>query len=191
MCHLSFIRFEAACFAAAFILALPLGASAGEKVKNRSPDGQFAMSLQDAEEHEVRITLVETKTRKFVLKLSDSGHPYSDACRILWSPDSKRFAFYEEDRKHNWTSLYTRKDSSFEQVDLPDLPECDHPGLEGFIISNLTPKSWAKPDTLVLIAHDEWSTEDGKAHECDRTVTIAIGSNGKASIQSIQENKKQ
>ena len=190
MYRLFFIRFETACIAAAFVLALPIAGVAGEKLKDRSPDGQFAMSLKDEKDHEVSITLVETKRHKFVQKLSDSGHPYSDGARILWSPDSKRFAYSEENRKGKLTQLYIRKDSSFEDVELPDLPECDHPGLDGNIFSFLTPKSWAKPDTLVLLAHDEWSTEDSKAHECDRTVTIAIDSSGKASIQSIQENKK-
>ena|ERR1043166_1462297 len=190
MYRLFFIRFETAFIAAAFVLALPIAGVAGEKLKDRSPDGQFAMSLKDEADHEVSITLVETKTHKFVQKLSDSGHPYSDGARILWSPDSKRFAYSEENRKGKLTQLYIRKDSSFEDVELPDLPECDHPGLDGNIFSFLTPKSWAKPDTLVLFAHDEWSTEDSKAHECDRTVTIAIDSSGKASIQSIQENKK-
>ena len=147
MCRLFFVRFEAAHVAAALILALPIAGFAGEKLKDRSPDGRFAMSLQDGQDGEVRITLVETKSHKFLLKLSDSGHPFSDASRILWSPDSKRFAFYEEDRKHNWTSVYIRKDSGFEQVELPDFPECDHPGLAGYINSNLTPKSWVKPDT--------------------------------------------
>jgi membrane-bound inhibitor of C-type lysozyme len=188
---LFFIRFETACVVAAFILALPIVAFAAEKLKDRSPDGQFSMSLKDEEDHEVSITLVETKTHKFVQKLSDSGHPYSDGARILWSPDSKRFAYCEENRKGKLTQLYIRKDSSFEDVELPDLPECDHPELDGSIYSYLTPKSWVKPDTLVLVAHDEWTTEDRKAHECDRTVTIAIDSSGKASIQSIQENKKQ
>jgi hypothetical protein len=187
---LFFNRFETACIAAAFILALPIAGVAGQKLKDRSPDGQFAMCLKDEPEDEVRIELVEAKSHKFLLKLSDSGHGFSDACRIVWSPDSKRFAFYEEDRKRNWTTVYIRKGSGFEQVELPDLAECDHPGLEGFINSNLTPKSWTKPDTLVLIAHDEWTTQDDKFHECDRTVTIAIDSSGKASIQSIQENKK-
>jgi hypothetical protein len=191
MCRLFFVRFEAAHVAAALILALPIAGFAGEKLKDRSPDGRFAMSLQDGQDGEVRITLVETKSHKFLLELSDSGHPFSDASRILWSPDSKRFAFYEEDRKHNWTSVYIRKDSGFEMIDLPDLAECDHPGLAGFINSNLTPKNWAKPDTLVLTAHDEWTTEDDKAHECDRTVTIVIDVSGKASIQSVHQDKKQ
>jgi len=44
---------------------------------------------------------------------------------------------------------------------------------------------------LTLIVHNEWTTEDNKFHECDRTVTIAIDSNGKASIESVHENKKQ
>lgn len=191
MRHLFFIRFETACTVAAFILTLPIAAFAAEKLKDRSPDGQFSMSLKDEEDHEVSITLVETKTHKFVQKLSDSGHPYSDGARILWSTDSKRFAYSEENRKGKLTQLYIRKGSSFEDVELPDLPECDHPGLEGSIYSYLTPKSWVKPDTLVLVAHDEWTTEDRKAHECDRPVTIALDSSGKASIQSIQQNKKQ
>jgi len=147
------------------------------------------MSLEDGEDGEVRITLVETKGHKFVLKLDDSGHPYSDAARILWSPDSMRFAFFGKDRKRDWTYLYIRKDSGFEEVELPDIPECDHPGLTGYINSNLTPKSWVKPNTVMLIAHDEWTTEDDKAHECNRTVMIAIDSSRKASIQSIQQKK--
>jgi hypothetical protein len=192
MYHLFVIRFEAACLAAAFILALPIVGFAGEKLKNRSPDGRFAMSLEDGRDGEVRITLVETKAHKFLLKLADSGHPFSDACRILWSPDSKRFAFSEEDKRRNWTWVYIRKDSGFEMIELPDLPECAHPGLaELTYIANLTPKSWAKPDTLVLMAHDEWNTEDDKAHECDRTVAIAIDANGKASIRNVHEDKKQ
>ena len=186
MSRLFFIRFEAASVVAAFVLTVPLVGFAAEKTRDRSPDGRFAMCLEDGKDGEVRITLVETKAHKFLLKLNDSGHPYSDASRIVWSPDSKRFAFYEEDRKRNWTYLYIRKDSGFEQVELPDLPECDHPGLAGYINSNLTPKSWVKPDTLVLMAHDEWTTEDNRAHECNRTVTIAIDSSGKASIQSVQ-----
>jgi hypothetical protein len=185
-----FIRFEAAVVTAAFILGAPIVGLAGDKEKDRSPNGRFAMSLQDGRDGEVRITLIETKAHKFLLKLSDSGHPYSDASRILWLPDSKRFAFYEENRRRGWTYVYIRKNSGFEQVDLPELPECDHPGLEGYITSNLTPKNWVKPDTLVLFAHDEWSTEDEKPHECNRVVTIVIDPSGKASIQSIQEKKK-
>jgi hypothetical protein len=184
-----FIRFEAAVVTAAFILGAPIVGFAGEKTRDRSPDGRFAISLEDGKDGDVRITLVEAKAQKFLLKLADSGHPYSDASRILWSADSKRFAFYEDDRRRNWTYVYIRKDSGFEHVDLPDLPECDHPRLAGYINSNLTPKNWVKPDTLVLFAHDEWTTEDNNANECNRVVTIVIDPSGKASIQSIQEKK--
>ena len=101
MSRLFFIRFEAASVVAAFVLTVPLVGFAAEKTRDRSPDGRFAMSLEDGKDGEVRITLVETEAHKFLLELSDSGHPYSDASRILWSPDFKRFAFYEEDRKRN------------------------------------------------------------------------------------------
>jgi hypothetical protein len=64
MRRLLFIRFEAACVATAFILALPVVAFAGKKIKDRSPDGQFAMSLQNEEEHEVRITSLKLRRMK-------------------------------------------------------------------------------------------------------------------------------
>ena len=190
MTRLFFIRFRALFLAAIVILSVPIVGFAREKTKDPSPDGRFAMALKNGKDGEVSVTLVDPKTHKFVLKLDDSGHPYCDAARIVWSPDSKRFAFYEEDRKRNWAYLYIREDSGFEEVELPELPECEHSKLEGFINSNLTPKSWVNPDTLVLTAHDEWTTEDGKFQECDRTVTIAIDSSGKPSIKSIEEQKK-
>jgi membrane-bound inhibitor of C-type lysozyme len=190
MRRLFFIRFKIGCIAATFFLVLPIVAFAGDKLRDRSPDGQFALSVKDESDEEVSITLVDTKTHKLVEKLSDSGHSYSDTAHIVWSPDSKRFAYSEENRKSITVQLYIRKDSGFEEVELPDIPECDHPGSNGFVLDLLTPKRWPKPDTLILTSHDEWSTEDGDDHECDRTVTITIDSSGKASVKSIQENKK-
>ena len=76
MSHLFFIRFKAAFVAAAFILAMPVVGLAGEKIKDLSPDGQFAMSLEDGGDGEVQISLVEANSHKFLLKLDDSGHPY-------------------------------------------------------------------------------------------------------------------
>jgi hypothetical protein len=55
----------------------------------------------------------------------------------------------------------------------------------------LTPKNWAQSDTLLLTAHDEWTTWDDKSHEFDRTVSFAINASRKASIESIHEDKKQ
>jgi hypothetical protein len=83
MSRLFFIRFEAASVAAAFVLAAPIVGFAWEKTRDWSPDGRFAMSLEDGKNGEVRITLAETKTHKFVRKLADSSHPYSDASRIF------------------------------------------------------------------------------------------------------------
>jgi hypothetical protein len=183
-------RFEAAVITAAFVLAAPLVGFAGEKITDPSPDGRFAMSREDGGNGEVTIALVDAKTQKFLLKLDDSGHPYSDAARIFWAPDSKRFAFYEEGKKNDLTFLYVRRDSGFGDIELPDIPECKHPGIDGMAYISLKPKNWAKPDTLVLTQHEEWSSEDGENHKCEKTVTIVIDPSGKASIQSIQEKKK-
>jgi hypothetical protein len=189
MSRLFFIRFRAV-FLTAVLAAAPTAGFAGGKIKDASPDGQFAMSVDDRGDGDVITSLVEARTQKFLLKLDDNGHSFCDADRIVWSLDSKRFAFQYKDRRGDHTSIYIRKGSDFEEVELPDVPDCEHPGLEGYIIDEFTPKRWVKPDTLVLSAHSEWSSKDGKSHQCDRTVTIVINSNGKASIQSVQEKKK-
>ena len=188
----AFIRVEVALFTTAFVVAASLVAFAGENIKDRSPDGRFAMSLQQVKDHELGLALIDTKTHKLLVDLQDIGHPWCDRARILWTPDSKRFAFYYEDRRGSGTDVYMWKGSSFEQVELPNLPECNHPKVVPLsYFSSLTPKKWTKPDTLMLLAHDEWSPEDDKSQdrECNRIVTVLIDPSGKASIQ-IQENKK-
>ncbi len=173
------------------LVATPKAGFAGEKLKDASPDRQFAMSVDDRGDGDVATELVESKTQKFLLKLDDNGHPFCDADRILWSPDSKRFAFQYKDRRGDHTSIYIRKGSDFENVELPDIPECEHPGLEGYIIDEFTAKKWVTPDALLLLAHSEWSSKNDKSNACDRTVTIVLDSNGKASVKNIQETKKQ
>src|SRR5215471_5582292 len=133
------IRFTAIFVALVLVLAKPTTGLADEKIKDVSPDGQFAMSVEDRGEGDVTTSLVEAKTHKLLLKLDDMGHPYCDAARLVWSPDSKRFAFQRQDRRGDHTDIYIRKGADFEQVELPDIPQCNHPGLEGYIIDEATP----------------------------------------------------
>jgi hypothetical protein len=73
--------------------AFTSGALAGDLIKYQSPDGEFAMLLTEADDQGVSIKLIEADSRKVLLDLADTGHPYSEHSKLLWSPDSTRFAF--------------------------------------------------------------------------------------------------
>src|SRR4030095_8681962 len=68
---------------------------ADDETKFPSPDGKFAMLLTEDQKEagRVKIELIDVDSRKVVLDLADSGHPHSQHCKLLWSPDSQRFAF--------------------------------------------------------------------------------------------------
>ena len=77
-----------------FAVHLSSAAEADDRTKDRSPDGKFAMLLtDDTEEGRVKVQLIEVSSGKVVLDLAESGHPHAEDCKLLWGPDSQRFAF--------------------------------------------------------------------------------------------------
>lgn len=76
------------------------------------------------EEGRVKIQLVEVSSGKVVLDLAESGHPHAEDCKLLWAPDSQRFAFYEANRRGGDTTVYFRNDSGFTESPVPELGGC-------------------------------------------------------------------
>jgi len=75
------------------LCALSITANAGEVIKDRSPDGRFALLMAAAEEDgPFGMGLIETETQKELVDLGSIGNPYAQNSHLIWSPDSKRVA---------------------------------------------------------------------------------------------------
>jgi hypothetical protein len=132
--------------------------SRGEIVDWISPDGRYAirktftnpLDLTDSKGH---AELIEKATGQVLCDLTnaDIGAGSDSEGNVLWSPDSKRFAYVAADE----TTVYQSSGKSFTKINLPlDQPpgkESD-PQIRGAVLGqeSVTPTRWAKADTLIL-----------------------------------------
>jgi hypothetical protein len=104
------------------ILILVLGyfvASAAEKeiIKDKSPDGKFALRVWKGEEG-WEAAIVDVRTKKSVVDLDVYGN-YVQGMGLVWSKDSKRVTHFEPDRRGGTTHIYFRNGSKFEEIQFP------------------------------------------------------------------------
>ena len=169
---------------------------ADDQIKDTSPDGKFAMLLTQPEEGGVKIQLIEVSSRKAVLDLAEIGHfgPHAEDWEILWAPDSKRFAFYEPNRRGGDTTVYLRNESGFTESPLPELDDCataaqkkelKAKGLNKSIENDTVPKEWLKSGALVVVNDQGWQTNGGPLRGCTQTVTIGFDAKHKASVVRV------
>jgi hypothetical protein len=179
------------------VLALSI-ARADNETKFPSPDAKFAMLLS-AQDDGVKIQLIEVSSGKVLLDLADSGQPHAGHCKLLWSPDSERFAFYEARHRGGDTTVYFRNESGFTESPLPELGGCatasqkkelEGKGVHKFIEADTVPKEWLKSGALVLMNAQGWETKDGNLRGCTQTVTIAFDAKHKASVQRVADKKQ-
>src|SRR4030095_4624950 len=163
-------------------------ADADEQIKSRSPNGKFAMRLAgDVSE------IVDLKSKKTILELEEVSGSWAKDSKLLWSSDSKCFAHFSADRRGGSTTIYRQKgDAEFEQVSIPEFPDCEKTNVGKEFETSVEPKRWSNATTLVLVAREAWSDEDDpdKTSECERTITISFDASGKASIKNIKKGKK-
>ena len=180
------------------LLAVPLLLSslqAADDLKYPSPDGKFAMLLTRTDEGNMTIQLIEVSSRKAVADLADTGNPYANECKMLWSPDSQRVAFFNSRRRGGTTTVYFRSESGFEEIALPEMPDCKRPAAkdDDEIIKGLgritSPQRWDKSGALVLTVADAWVTARTDVRECSQSITIAFNTGKKASIQKVTLRK--
>ena len=163
-------------------------ALAEDLIKYRSPDGKFGMRLAgDSSE------IVDVKSGKTVLELQEGSGSWAKDSKLFWSPDSKYFAHFSADRRGGSTTVYRRKgDVGFDQVGVPDFPDCEKTNVGKQFEASLEPRRWLNATTLVLLAREAWSHDDDpdKTSECERTITISFDASGKASVKNIKKGKK-
>ena len=167
-------------------LGLSITAHAGEIIKDRSPDGRFALQLS-ADQDAFELGLIDLRTHKELVSLASLGSPYAKHSHLIWSPDSKRVAYTEDSRRGGYTTVYQQKGGDgFEEVKLPELPDCEAKHVQKVYEASLSAERWLNASTLVLLKRSGWTTDDGGDSECEKSVTITFDAKGKASIQKVR-----
>ena len=174
---------------------------ADDATEFQSPDGKFAMLMTSPEDGNsgYKVQLVEVSSHKLALELAASvAYPRVKDCKLLWSPDSQRFAFYEAVRWGGDTTVYFRNESGFTESPLPKLSDCATAAekkelkAKGFYKSiehDTVPKEWLKSGALVVVNVQGWETNAEHLRGCTQTVTIAFDAKHKASVQRVADKK--
>ena len=176
----------------------------GEIVDWTSPDGRYSIRktftdpLDLAESKVSHAELIEKATGQTLCDLTnaDIGVGGAREGSVLWSPDSKRFAYVASDLSHagrlfsktavppqkTQTTVYQNSDKSFTKIDLPlDQPpgKENDPEIKGAVMGHefVTPVRWADANTLILERHDYYEKlmpPSGSTHGFARLYEITV-----------------
>ena len=142
----------------------------------------------------VKVELIEKATGKAIADLTkeDIGTGAHREGKVLWSPDSKRFAYFSGALASKaQTVVYQKSGEKFARA---DLPKVELPGRAGdaeligaqHLWEFVEPLRWVGPDVLELRHHDyfEGKHADGSIHSIGRTYLITRDfMNGKATAK--------
>lgn len=163
-----------------------------------SPDGRYAIHkvFSEARVTEnskvVKAELIEKESGKVIADLTpdDIGYSTFREGKVLWAPDSQRFAYFSGSvgGAGGQTAVYQKAGGKFTRLDLPEveLPgRAGDAGLKGaeHLWRFVEPQRWEKPDVLVLRLHDyfEGFRSDRSIRSLGRTYLITRDfSTGKA-----------
>jgi len=185
-------------------LSICLLAESGESkdiIRDKSPDGKFALRITKEDEG-WSAAIIDLKDKNGVLGLEvyqNQSEVFIKQGHLVWSKDSQRVAYFEPDRRGGSTTVYFRTGSKFEQVELPDIPECKNSSKEGetrvkTVEATTAPQKWLSSGALALRVHsgelmDKGDGGDQWEQTCTQIVTIAFDANRKASVESVTEAK--
>jgi hypothetical protein len=151
---------------------------AAKEAKFPSPDQKFAFVL-DSGEAEHSIDLIDKKTEE-VLQHIDDSEISSVSYRVLWAPDSKRFALMTRAGHPNQdVRVYFLKGHKFKEIKIPGL-EVEIPAKirAGKEHPHVAANNWEEADKWnkdgsLLIRID--NTIDGAGHTASATRTVLLG----------------
>ena len=169
---------------------------AKDTVRDKSPDGQFALEITKEDEGWAA-AIVNLKTNQNVVGL-DIYQNFAEDAHLVWSKDSQQVAFFEPDRRGGSTTVYFRKGSSFEEVSLSevDFPDCEEKPSEQdtndkylkTIEATTSPVKWLSSGELILEQHFQSAMESGATRDCSQTITIAFDSAHRVSVKSAKRH---
>ena len=143
-----------------------------------SPDGKFSFLIGRGEDQQT-IDLIDKKTEKVLQRIADDVMS-SVSYKVLWAPDSKRFALMTRAGHPNQdVRVYFRKGYKFQKIEIPDLtveiPARIKAGKEHpHVAANnwQQAKKWNKDGSLLLTIDN---TIDGAGHTAGATRTVVLG----------------
>jgi hypothetical protein len=165
---------------------------AKDVIKDKSPDGNFALRIhlpQEAGDHP-KVGMINVPTEEAVLEL-DCHRCYERNAKpkLLWFSDSQRVAYYTQHPHGGYTQVYFRRGSSFEEVQLPSIPNLPFPRRgppdEQALTSISEPIRWLKSGALVLHQEQERIVSGSAAQK----VTIGFDKHGHGSVLKVKAKK--
>ena len=170
------------------LLAQDTGGEAPNIIKSPSPDGRFALRIQESDAGR-KAALIEKASARVLVDIGTAGMP--DNTILVWSADSKRVAYASRFQKEGDLHVYFWKGSGFEEVGLPDeLPSADPKVPENSSVKNYggaaTPLKWLKSGDLEM-SNDlmDLSRVSGKSYTGVVRFTIGFDAHGHASVKNV------
>jgi hypothetical protein len=168
-------------------------AKANDIIMDKSPDGNFALRIQLPKEagDQPKVGVINLLTQEAVMELDCSPHCYEGNTKpkLLWFSDSQRVAYYSPHDHGGFTQVFFRRGSSFEEVQLPSIPNLKFPRQappdEQTITSISEPIRWLKSGALVLHQEQEKLAAGGAAQK----VTIDFDKHGHGSVLKVKAKK--
>lgn len=143
-----------------------------------SPDGKFSF-LIDYGEDQKKIDLIDKKTKKVLQHIADDDMS-SVTYRVLWAPDSKRFALMTRAGHPNQdVRVYFLKGDKFQKIKIPELTvDIPKKVLAGKEHPHVATNNWQeaeewKKDGSLLLTID--NTIDGAGHTASAVRTVLLG----------------
>ena len=165
---------------------------ANDIIMDKSPDGNFALRIQLPKEtgDQPKVSMIRLPTEEAVMEL-DCHRCYEGNAKpkLLWFSDSQRVAYYSPHPDGSYTQVYFRRGSSFEEVQLPSIPNLPFPRPgspdEQALTSISEPIQWLKSGALVLRQEQEKIVSGSAAQK----VTIAFDKHGHGSVLKVKAKK--
>ena len=127
----------------ALFIVSSLQAHDKEIIKDKSPDGRFALRITKKEEG-WSAAIIDLKGKDDVVGLEiyeNQDDSFIEQGHLVWSKDSQRVAYFEPDRRGGSTTVYFRLAPALNDWSCPMFPSARAPRRKGRIVSKqLSPR---------------------------------------------------
>ena len=175
---------------------LPGTLPAKEKTLFSSPNKQWSLLVgtPTTEGEPVPVSIVETKSLTEQVAFPDLTAPLLAQAKVVWSGDSKRFAYYHPFRRGGACEVFFLVDGKWMEMKLPALPEPpDAPTPNGDpveetpVSEDLKPLRWLGDGALV-VARARQDISAGKTYRCEAVSTVSWVEGKEPTVRNVTKS---